>query len=604
MFRKTKDDRSKIDPEDVRESSGGLSRLISRIMGFSPRDHVWQVMDLWEEHRAFRRTVYGLLIASVLGGATWYWVHPWWSKRNAISVARQWLATDRLDRATEAVQQAIYLAPDNPDTWQLAGELAFRKGNRAIGVHYAEQGARVAKNEIAHVLKWASLAVQADMLEDAQRAMSGLTDAQIASSSHALRIAGEIERQRRRLSAACARFEAALALDGPSAINEVPLGSVLLFSTDPVQRARGLTLLSRWTADPSWGATSLRILLQDALRTKQQTHMREWAMALRSHPQCTLGDIPNCLSALSISDPKAFSEVMSELKKQYAAEPEKVMSLMTWMIGAGHADEAADWMLSLPSTITRSPFVVVIAAEALRISSRWTELGAWTGPQEWAGDTNFLRYAYGFEAARKLGDTTKAAEFWKTLRIHADKNGAHALFAADVLYTWGLQTESLTLMEIAADSPSTGIQALGTLVRHYQMQRDAQGQFDAFRRLYSLRTDDPAIANNYVFFAALMGREYSALEKIAKKNFEADNSNLNYRATYAFVLSLRLRTADAMEILNPVLSQWKTSPGIAFAYGVTLAKAGSRDEARKVFATLNPNSLTIQETELIASLLK
>jgi len=52
--------------------------------------------------------------------------------------------------------------------------------------------------------------------------------------------------------------------------------------------------------------------------------------------------------------------------------------------------------------------------------------------------------------ARRCG-TRPADEFWRTLRSHAATNGAHALFAGDTIYTWGLVDEAEVLWWAAAD---------------------------------------------------------------------------------------------------------------------------------------------------------
>ena len=39
--------------------------------------------------------------------ALWVWVYPWWTRRNALSIARQWISAGRLDNAAQAVMDAV-----------------------------------------------------------------------------------------------------------------------------------------------------------------------------------------------------------------------------------------------------------------------------------------------------------------------------------------------------------------------------------------------------------------------------------------------------------------------------------------------------------------
>jgi len=99
-----------------------------------------------------------------------------------------------------------------------------------------------------------------------------------------------------------------------------------------------------------------------------------------------------------------------------------------------------------------------------------------------------------------------------------------------------------------------------TLARHYRVQRDATGQYLAFRRLHSLRPQDPAIANNYAFFAALTGKDSSVARKLADEIHAADAADQTYRATLAFVLLKQDRPTESLNLLRPVATQWKLSP--------------------------------------------
>ena len=148
------------------------------------------------------------------------------------------------------------------------------------------------------------------------------------------------------------------------------------------------------------------------------------------------------------------------------------------------------------------------------------------------------------------------------------------------------------------ENSNFAVQALGTLARIYQSRGDADGQFRAFSRLAWLRPDDRDIANNLAYFAAVTGQaNRTMVARIAKDNFESQPDNVTYRSTWAFVLCNLARPKEAMDVLQPVVSGWKTSRPIAWAYVAALAGIGQREEARKVLRTspIDPRLLSAQE---------
>lgn len=578
-------------------------RRTARVKGFDLRDLWWRLLDALEAHRALRRALYAVLAILAVAGASWAWAYPWWTRHRAISIAHQWIAAGHLDYAAETVKQALADSPERPEVWRLAAEVARRRRNQAEAMDYSHHAAVLAPDNTEFTLEWAEDALLGEQPDIAERALAGLPAAAVSDSSHAQRIAGEIARRRVQLTAARDHFETALRLDGPLAIDEVPLGGVLLYSRDPAERQRGLALLTRWTGDREWGAAALRTLLGDALDHDDRPAMLKWAEALRAHPRCTLADIPNCLQAISRADDARFAGVLAVLEKNQAVNPSQIALLVGWLNQIGRSAEAVRWVRSLPPELTGKPPVVVVAAEAFRQTSDWAGLNAWVTDGDWGHDVEFIRLAYSMQAARQLGNNARADEFWRTVQGDAQTNGVHALFIADTFYTWGWQAEALTLLWMAADQPAVAMQALGTLARHYQTQRDAEGQYRTFRRLHALRAQDASIANNFAFFAALTANDYGSAERIARENHARAPANLAYLSTYAFVLCMQNHAGDALALLKPVAGNWRQAPGMAFAYGLALAATDRKAEARPVLASLDPATLTTREEELVRAAL-
>jgi len=164
--------------------------------------------------------------------------------------------------------------------------------------------------------------------------------------------------------------------------------------------------------------------------------------------------------------------------------------------------------------------------------------------------------------------------------------------------------EAVELAEGASTDPRVAVPALGFLARHYQTQRDALGQYRAFRRLHALRPDDVEIANNLAYFAALTGENPGQAETLARKNLAAAPGVPARAATYAFVLALQGRAAEALAVLEPHRARLGDDPGLALAYGLALARERRRAEARVVLAPLLDRAQTEREAELIRAVLE
>jgi tetratricopeptide (TPR) repeat protein len=570
----------------------------------SVRDWWWWLLDWFEHSRPARIGLYlagGLVI---FGFAAWLWIFPWWLKHNAVRLAQKWLDAGHLRYAAEATQQATRLDPENPEPWRIAAELARRGGQYEQARDYSRRAADLAPEAPFVQIDLAADLLLAGHTDQADRVLDGLATTVVMESPDALRLRGEIARRRGRMAAARGFFEQAVRLEGPKAVNEVPLAVILLGSAEPRDHERGVDLLSRRAADANWGPIVLRILLDDASLRANQAAMVRWADALRSHPGCTNGDIPRCLLALAKAAPDRYREVLATLERNHAATPQAAVELISWLNQIGRGADAATWMRTLPEAGLRRPPLAVAAAEALRQAGAWNDLQAWTTGSDWGADAEFLRWCYGLNAARRLGDAAKAEELLRTLLGRAEANGAHGLFAAASLYSWDLRPEAVALWWKVSDaSGAHATDALGSLARHYQLARDADGQFRAFRRLYGLKPGDRNIANNYAFFAALVDRDPRPAEQLSRDNLRAEPANLNYLATAGFVLLQAGRLDEALKLLATKADVAAQSPGLGFAYGLALNRAGRTAEARKLLATVPPETLTTAEANLVRAIL-
>jgi Flp pilus assembly protein TadD len=243
-------------------------------------------------------------------------------------------------------------------------------------------------------------------------------------------------------------------------------------------------------------------------------------------------------------------------------------------------------------------------AESLRVANDWPALQSWTAINDWGPELDFVRWSYGLLAARKLGDEKSADELWNTLHGHALSNSVHAHFAGSLIYSWGLVRESETLWwRAASQSGGVAYESLGSLARHYQVQRDAEGQYKVFAQLHSLRPQDADVTNNFVFFAVLTGKREQQAERLARELMQRHPNQPTYTATCAYVLVANGHAAEALRLIEPLSVKFPRSSAVQFARGLALAGVGEKEKARPILQGLPPESLTTREVELIESML-
>ncbi len=595
------------DPDDrtVPPFGGKIQRLNTRLSGFHLRDYWWRLLDFFEASRARRVALFASAFLIVAGLAAWTWAYPWWARRNAIRVAQQWLDAGQLRNAAEAAQRAATLAPERPEPWQIASELARLGHQYEQALTYARRAADLAPDDFTLGLTLATAALNAGKATEAATVLAGLPADQVNASPEALRLRGELARRELHLTEARDAFDAALKLEPGKAINEVPLGLILLRSKIAPERQHGLELLGHWTSDREWGPVALRTLLQDAVDRNDRAAMLQWGEALRTHPKVTVGDMPVWLLAFAKADESRYASALAQLEKDHAVSPNAAAQLLGWLNKIGRSEDALAWIQTLPAPAMRRPPLATLAAEAYRATGRWADLQAWTESNDWGPETNFLRWTYALTAARKLNDSARADEQWRTLYNHGQLNTGHALFAASTLYSWGLATEAEALWWRAGEQEGTNaIEALGSLARYYQVKRDADGLYRTFRRLHLLQPQNPDIANNFAFYALLLGREQRLADQIARTNAEQHPDNTVYQATLAFVAVQQGRYAEALTQLRPKASLASTQSALGFVYGLALAGSGQKNEAHVMLDALPAESLTQSESELIKQTLE
>ena len=582
-----------------RERLGALRKGWAALRVMGPRGVWWAVLDLWDRNRRLRLAVYGLAGVAALAGAGAAWVYPKFLDRRAAGAAWAHIEAGRLREARTEVARAIAAAPDRLETWRVAAAFERASGNFALAAARGRVAADLAPEDQEIILGWAADALAAEQEAEARRALARLTPEAVEATAAAQRLLAELAARGGDANAARAHYEAALKLDGPGPLNEVPLGRLLLKTGEPAWRAEGRKLLAPYAIDEERGAVVLRALLDDAMARGDRAEALRLAEALRVQPKRAAADMPVCLGVLAQEDAARFAVVLAELETTHAANPRLALELVEWLNAIGRAAEAARWAETLPEGFGKNAELAAGRAESLRLKGDWATLAGRLEGGDWGAGLEYLRRAYGFEAARRLGDEPKKARWQVSLRDAVANQGGLAYRAATRLWDWGAQEEAAGLATLAAEEPEVAAAALGLLARYHEAARDAVGLCRVFRRLQSLRPQDAAIADRLAYFSALIGQGTLQAKTLARKNVESEPGNLGYRATYGFVMVTQDDARGAVELLGDHAKEGSRSSAFAFAYGLALAGIREREAAQAWLGLLDLAALMPPEAELV-----
>jgi tetratricopeptide (TPR) repeat protein len=579
-----------------------LARLVRWLQHLDIRFPIWDFLNALESSPALRLKVY--LTAGVLAVAagTGIWLYPAWRQGNSIRVAAQWIKSGKLDRASDALREAVRLAPNRSETWAVAAIFEIRLGHMDSATNCIARAAQLDPANIELKYEWAAISLLAARLGEADKALAGVPDDVKAKSAYAERLEGELARLRNQMGAARRHFDAAVRLDGqPLPNDEVPLGVVLLSSPRGEERDRGRALLEKWAPDPLWGVNALRALLSEAQSRGDGPAVVRYAGELRVHPARNPNDVVDCLGALDKADPAGFKEALTETEQAFAYDLGSTANLVGWLSLHNRTAEAVRWVRTLPRDFSHTPPVVYAMAEALRVGNDWSGLREWTLPGAWSNELSFIREGYALNAARHLGENALAETDWRELLAEAPAHPSQAYFLAGEVYVWGWNAEAEKLWWITADSPGLTMNSLGMLTRYYDREHDAEGMYRVFARMHGLHQDDPIVSNNFSYLAALTGNNALLAEQVARDNAQRFPDEPAYWATYAFTLHTNGQTARALAILEPRAAAAAKSSPFAFTYGLVLAASGRHADALAAFAHVDTPALTTREIQLLTA---
>ncbi|HEY3662206.1 MAG TPA: hypothetical protein VGL24_03550, partial [Chthoniobacterales bacterium] len=471
-----------------------------------------------------------LLVAVSWGGRQFY---VRWQEHKLMRQAHVAFDKNDLRWAAMAAQRAFAVDPKSADACRTLAAIAEKQHapeaidwrRRVVALLPESMPDRVALVECALRLEQPSIAAEAlAKVPPAQQ-----NDARYHTTAAHLALV------KKDFASAEKHLEAAVRLSPNEPRRRLELAEFQIRSDDEAKRQAGRALAEELKSDPKLKLEALHILINDAVRTHNDSAGLELAKELDAFSGASYADRLLALGILrSLNDP-AFTAALTRLQGESSASADKAVQLMNWMNSHELALLAIDWSKRLPPEMLNSiPLRFALADAFVRLRD-WTALKAMLKGGSWERGEP-VRRALLARAARETGDDMACEKNWVAAVGAADGDPARLNLLQTIAFQWKWPEKGVAVLWMLAENPGAQREALQSLYRYYAEQRDTTGLYRTLSRLVAVMPDDPAVRNNYAQISLLLKAETIRATGMARDLHEAHPHDAAYASTYAFAL--------------------------------------------------------------------
>lgn len=534
-----------------------------------------------------------LIVALSWGGHRFY---VRWQEHKLMRQAHLALDKDDLRWAALAAQRAYAVDPSSADACRTLAAIA-EKQNSVEALDWRRRVIALLPDSLEDRVALAEAALRFRQPKIAEQALAKVPAAQQNDARYQTS-AAHLALTQKDLPAAQKHFEAAARLAPNDPRRQLELAEFRLRSPESAQREAGRKLALQLKENPAVRLEALRILLNAAIQSRDDSGSAELARELEALPAATLDDRLLALGILrALSDP-AFTAGLSRLENESLQSAEKAVKLAHWLNGHGLALLAIHWSKRLPPEIRETvPFRFALADSYVRLRD-WSELKKMLERGNWdRGEP--VRRALLSKAARETGDDIGFQKNWVLAVAKAENDADRLDLLQKVAFQWKWPDQAVGVLWRLAEIPSAQRDALQELYRYYAGERDTTGLYRTLSRLIAVMPEDDAVRNNFAQISLLLRAETFRARGIARELHEAHGQEAAYASTYAFALYQSGDLKGALKIMGELTSEQLHDPPVAAYYGLLLAAAGQADRATEFLDLAGQAKLLPEEEELV-----
>ena len=387
---------------------------------------------------------------------------------------------------------------------------------------------------------------------------------------------------------------AAVRLDPSNPVHAINLAALrLTAATEETRQAARASLEGLATGSPP-PVSAVRALLNDAVLRRDAARTTRFRSALGQHADHTLDDDLACLSATP--SPEGRRVGLASLRQKVAADPIQALQVAEWMISAGDAAGALEWLRGLAAAYRSDVGLQTGQADALTALRDWSGLRALLEGKDWQG-YDFMRVALLVRCDREGAASTAR---WPDAVSACRGNGANLFLLAQTVASWSWPAEAEALYwrvtELGYPSRGPALEALWDL---NQAAANTGGLLRVAREQFRDDPKDPGTRNNFAFLSLLSGVGGPEPKRVAEENFLARPENPNVAATHAYALYLDGHYEEGLCVLNRFDGNRMQATGAALYLALLQRATGQGEAATRSAATVDPRKLLPEERLLL-----
>ncbi len=536
-----------------------------------------------------------LLVALSWGGRRFY-VH--WQERKLMRQAH--VAFDKTDFrwAALAAQRAYQVDPASIDACRTMADIAERQEN-AAAVEWRRRALAIAPDSVPDQLALARTALRFQQPKIAAGALAQIPATKQKTADYQA-IAAHLALMQDKLSAAGEHLREAVRLAPNDPQRELELAEFQLRSKDRAEREEGRASARRLQGNPQVRFDAFHVLIDDALRRRDDSTSVELAKKLDALPEVSTTDRLLALGILRQFRDPGFTDALTRLEADSAASADRAAKLVGWMNSQGLALLAIDWSRHLPPEMLGSVALRFALADAFVRVRDWKALEEMLRRGSW-DRAESLRLAFQAKVSREMGDAAGFEKNWGAAVESAEGDPERLKVLQTIAFQWNWPEKATAILWMLAEKKETEKEALQALYNYYASARDTLGLHRTLTRLIGLLPNDLTVKNNFAQISLLLKAEPARALAVARQVHEAEPQNAAFASTYAFGLFQNGDVEGALKVMSSLTPDQLKDPSVAAYYGVVLAGAGRKPEAARYLDEAGKAKLLPEEERLIAA---
>ena len=520
-----------------------------------------------------------------------------WRARHLAAQAEALTAQEKWPEALAKARAAYQLQPGEPAAIRAVAHLQNAAGNAAAAIPFWKELEGAKAVSTADRKRYAEDLFRVGMLAEAEQELNRVLG-ESSPDATALRLAGRMAAARRNYAQGLEFARRAQRLEPQSREGQLLLGLLQSDAPGAEEKEAGLQALMQVAQDR--GRSGLEAL--EYLARKDDLpggEVEKLIPLLKEHPLATEAQKLMALD-WEIRLRPAQREALLDRKSGEckAGDAAALRSFGVWL--NTHREFARTLkLIPLAEALTRKDLLLV-HLDALAGLKSWREIEDLLGRKGVPLDEVYVELFLA-RSALELGQVSKSELHWRRAHLGAAPSPEQMWVVGSYAEKIGETREAELAYKSLTASAKTARPAYEALLRLAEKKGDTTALRGILREMRGRWPNDTAVENDFTYLSLLAGSEIAAGVKAAERLVAQSPGSLPHRTTLALAYHRMAQPARALAVYDGLAIPWeRASPAQRAVHAAVLGAGGKLSEARAEARALRPESLRVEEREMIA----